>query len=390
MTDLVRFSSLVFFYYPLSYVALLLSGAWPWLAIALMVATQVVVDNLTTPDLAPVAARRPILLDLLLYAHLPAGALMLLLMLWQAAPGDLFNIGTLAAAVLGERVLEAHAQASWLDLIAAGLLGGFIMSSNTVAGHELVHRLSNRVAVTAGRWLLAMNADAQFSISHVFGHHANIGTDKDPATARRGESLYRFVVRSAIGQYREAVGLERERLRRRGHGFLTVHNQLFSGVAMSAAVAAVCYAFAGWRGMAVYAIAAVYAKFLFETVNYIQHYGLVRMPGARVEPRHSWDCAARACSNAFYMLSRHSEHHARPALPFWRLQPTNLGGAGPQLRYGYLATMIFAMIPPLWFRLTTPLLLHWDRAVATEDEARMATVANRRSGIPVLAQAAQS
>jgi len=287
--------------------------------------------------------------------------------------------------IMGPWVGAAHAEQTTATLIANALVGGFILSSNTIAGHELVHRLQSPADVVVGRWLLALNGDAQFSISHVFGHHANVGTLDDPATARRGESLYAFVVRSAVGQYREAVALERARLEKKGQAFFSWSNKLFSGVAMTAGVYSGCFALAGWPGVGALLICNAYAKFLFETVNYIQHYGLVRIAGERVHPRHSWDCAYWACSNAFYALSRHSHHHARPGLPYWRLEATDMDLHGLHLRHGYLANMLIAMIPPLWFRFTSPVLLHWDQRYATRAEAGLARQANQRSGIALLA-----
>ncbi len=390
MMDYVRFSSLIFFYYPVSYLALLLGGAWAWVAIIFMTLTQIVIDLASPPDRTAPSVSHPILADAFLYAHLPAGVIMLLMMTWQVSPGDLLGISAGLSNLLGPWVLEAHARSTSVDLIGYGFLTGFILSSNTVAAHELVHRLSNPAAVAIGRWLLAMNLDAQFSISHVFGHHANVGTKKDPATSRRGESLYRFVVRSATGQYVEAVELERKRLQRKGFRFMSFRNQLFRGIAMSFVFIIACYWLGGWRALAAFAIAAAYAKFLFETVNYIQHYGLVRDPAVRVTPRHSWDCLSRACYNAFYALSRHSEHHAKPALAFWTLKPSDFPSGKLHLRFGYLASMVMAMIPPLWFRVTSPMLLEWDHHSASEKEKELARLDNQESGIPTLVAAARS
>lgn len=44
-------------------------------------------------------------------------------------------------------------------------------------------------------------------------------------------------------------------------------------------------------------------------------------------------------------------------------------------------TMYLAMVPPLWFRMSTPLLLQWDNELATNDERSLAQEATRKSDI---------
>lgn len=392
MNDYLRYSWTTLIYYPVVYAGLLLGGAWQWMPVLFITASQILIDNYTPQDTRVASLKYPAVLNLYLYLHLPFGIGTLLLMLWQAAPSDLLGIGAFLSQVLGSWVLERHADVSAIDLIVCGLLGGFALSSNTVVAHELVHRLCSPLSVVLGRWLLAMNCDGQFSISHVYGHHRNVGTTHDPATARRGESLYRFFIRSTLGQYQESIGIEQARLAKQGNAWWSVRNRLLSGIAMSVAIATVCYGLARWSGLGVFVLAACYSKFLFESVNYIQHYGLVRVPNTRVEPRHSWDCISRACICAFFALPRHANHHGRAALPFWKLGPSPLAINGfGIINNGYLATMYLAMVPPLWFRISTPLLLQWDNEVATNDERVLAQEANGKSGIPnLMASSARS
>ena len=62
--------------------------------------------------------------------------------------------------------------------------------------HELIHRTDKEWDKLVGRWLLAFTWDTGFAIEHVHGHHRNVGTELDPATARRGEYIVAFVWRS--------------------------------------------------------------------------------------------------------------------------------------------------------------------------------------------------
>jgi hypothetical protein len=54
---------------------------------------------------------------------------------------------------------------------------------------------------------------------------AQVATLKDPASARLGESLYTFMPRSVVGNLRDGVVMERERLRARAIPFFSLHNR---------------------------------------------------------------------------------------------------------------------------------------------------------------------
>lgn len=382
MWNYLRYSLELLFYFPLTYLAFLAGGWAPLLAVLAMTLTQVLADALLPEDHHDPQVRRPWILDGMLFAHLPAGLLVLGLLAWYVTPGDPGGVrGLLASWWPG---LPQHdPDASWFDVISGGTLAGFILSGNTIVAHELVHRRGSPTRLVVGRLLLAVNGDSQFEVAHVFGHHMHVATERDPATARRGETLYRFVLRSTVGQYAESLALERKRLARGGHASASPRNIVLAGALGTAGCGAAMFALGAWPALAAYVFAIVYAKFMLETVNYIQHYGLVRVPGTRVEPRHSWDCMRAACTVAFYALTRHSHHHARPVHPFWQLHVT-AALQGVSLRWGYLGAMLMAMVPPLWFRATSPLLLQWDRQCATADEKALVAAANRRSGLRAL------
>lgn len=379
----VKHTVMPFQFYPVAMTGIILGGAWSCLAFAVGIPFQLFVDNFFREDLDEPETRYPWLLDSLLFLHLPLGILTLALLAWQAAPGDALGIGAALQHTFGGPILENHARHGLLGLIALGLAAGFVLSTNTIVAHEFVHRTSNRFLVLTGRWLLALTGDAQFSISHVYAHHFLVGTRKDSATARRGESLYAFVVRSSIGQYHEAIAVEKKRLANRG-GLWSLKNRVATGIAMTAVVVIAFGVAAGWRGLLAWLVAAGFAKCLFETVNYIQHYGLVRVDGTPVRPHHSWDCLLQACTNLFYNLTRHADHHARASQPFWNLKPYP---QVMQIRYGYMAAMIVAFVPPVWRRLMLPFLEYWDRELASDAERDLAREANRLSGMRRLASA---
>ena len=72
--------------------------------------------------------------------------------------------------------------------LSVGITGGAFAIT---AAHELIHR---RVAFerTLAMVLMGAASYAHFCVEHVHGHHRHVGTPSDPATPRRGESVYAF------------------------------------------------------------------------------------------------------------------------------------------------------------------------------------------------------
>lgn len=245
-------------------------------------------------------------------------------------------------------------------------LGMYYGMAGINVGHELIHRTGQQVDYIVGRWLLAFTWDTGFAIEHVYGHHKNVGTELDPATARRGEYIFAFLARSTIGQIRSAHRHERDRLRRRGIPDRPWTNRFWRGQLMTLAVIALFTVFFGWVGILLSLAAAAVGKTYLEVVNYIEHYGLVRIPGTPVESRHAWDSYRRVSSGMFYNLQLHAHHHKVASRKFWELHQSN--GEAPVLPYGYMGSILLALIPGLWPRISRRLLEDWDRRLASPAE----------------------
>ncbi len=217
--------------------------------------------------------------------------------------------------------------------------------------HELGHR-HRRFEQALAKALLLTGLYLHFFIEHNRGHHAKVATPQDPASARMGESLPRFWVRSLWGSYCSAWRLENRRLERRGQSPFSLRNQMLRfQVYQAALVAGVGLAF-GLRALAFFLVQALIGVLLLETVNYIEHYGLSRrlLPNGRYEPvsaHHSWNSEFPLGRLLLFELTRHSDHHLNahrkyPTLRNWR--------TAPQMPAGYPAMVLLAAIPPLWFR----------------------------------------
>ncbi|MFI7005208.1 alkane 1-monooxygenase [Streptomyces sp. NPDC050145] len=217
--------------------------------------------------------------------------------------------------------------------------------------HELGHKKES-----TERWLsrvaLAQTFYGHFYIEHNRGHHVRVATPDDPASARLGESFWRFLPRTVVGSLASAWRLEKRRLTRRGGSPWTPRNDILSAWAMSAALfAALAIAF-GPEVLPYLVGQAVFGFCLLEVINYTEHYGLLRerTESGRFErcaPKHSWN-SDNVASNVFlYHLQRHSDHHANPTRRYQALRHFE---DAPELPTGYAGMIVLAYFPPLWRR----------------------------------------
>ncbi|MFE7744493.1 alkane 1-monooxygenase [Nocardia sp. NPDC057455] len=226
---------------------------------------------------------------------------------------------------------------------------GFVSGIGINAAHELGHRVEH-----LERWLakiaLAQSGYGHFFVEHNRGHHVRVATPEDPASARLGESLWEFLPRSVSGSFRSAITLERDRLARKDKGWWSVHNHILQAWSMTLVLFGSLIAVFGYQVLPWLLLQAVIGFGLLETVNYVEHYGLLRArrPNgmyARCSPRDSWNSDHLVTNIFLFHLQRHSDHHANPGR---RYQTLRTSEQAPQLPAGYAAMIVLAAIPPLW------------------------------------------
>lgn len=147
---------------------------------------------------------------------------------------------------------------------------------------------------------------------------------------------------------------------------------------MSIALATGAYAIGGGTGLLGFLICAAGGKAGLEVINFIEHYGLCRVAGEPVQPRHSWNSNAKMSGYALFNLTRHSDHHANGDKPFWNLLPYP---DAPMMPYGYITMLLIALVPPMWKRMMVPRLDEWDRVHASPQELLLAQEQNAKSGL---------
>ena len=251
-------------------------------------------------------------------------------------------------------IVGTHALA-WYDYVGFALSLGAATGISINTAHELGHK-TDRFERWLAKITLAPVAYGHFYVEHNRGHHVRIATAEDPASARYGESFWAFLPRTVTGSIRSAWRLEKARLERLGHSPWTWRNEVLHAWAMTVVVWGIAIAMAGKVVIPFLVIQAVYGASLLEVVNYVEHYGLGRrkLPNGRYErctPQHSWNSNHVVTNLFLYQLQRHADHHANPTRSYQALRHFD---DSPQLPAGYATMILFAYVPPLWYRVMNP------------------------------------
>ena len=223
--------------------------------------------------------------------------------------------------------------------------------TGVVVAHELLHR-KGRLARRAAFFLMSLVGYAHYCIEHLGGHHILAGTPEDPVTARRGQSIYGFVVQSVSGGFVAAWRLERERLERKGQPAWSLSNRILLWDGFTLLFAAAVGLLLGPQALLFLILHGAIAVFMLATGDYVEHYGLERerLPDGRYErisAAHSWNSSHLLTNVGLFNAGRHADHHLVPARPYHELRHHE---AAPQLPFGYAAMILISLVPPLWFR----------------------------------------
>lgn len=262
------------------------------------------------------------------------------------------------AVLIGSTWFVAERDLGGIALLGHGLMVGAIGGFAVNTGHELGHKqaLADRVAA---RFSLAVAFYGHFSREHNAGHHAQVATPEDSASARFGESIYRFALREIPGGLRRGWRLEKEALARKGLPSWHWRNGILQSWAVSILLYGGLLAAFGPVVLPFLLIQAAFAWWQLTSANYVEHYGLLRERGSdgryeRCRPRHSWNANHLASNLLLFHLERHSDHHAYAARRYQSLRHYD---DVPQLPSGYFGMFLLAYVPPLWFRVMNPKVL---------------------------------
>ncbi len=222
-----------------------------------------------------------------------------------------------------------------VGLISAMGLGCGVLGINVA--HELGHR-KNSFEQTLARMLLTTSLYWHFFIEHNKGHHKNVSTFHDPETSRLNESIYGFWFRSIKDSFLSAFKIDPQ--------------EMVKAILIQSLFAFGIYFIWGKLALWGFLSSALIGVILLESVNYIEHYGLVRKElesgrFEKVRPVHSWNANHLLSRAVLFELSRHSDHHAYANRKYQLLRHYD---ESPQMPTGYPGMILLSLIPPLWFK----------------------------------------
>jgi alkane 1-monooxygenase len=242
---------------------------------------------------------------------------------------------------------------SWLIALGLTFAVGYVTGAQGITfAHELGHSKLKFDRFCA--WVLMTSVCyGHFMVEHYRGHHPRAATYDDPASARYGESLYRFLPRTLWGSLQSGWRLEGQRIAQMKSSWLRSPLLCSALVSLMLLMLPALYLTAGAaiKYIVFFAGQSVIAFLLLEIVNYIEHYGLQRgTQGTKREAfgmMHAWNADHVVTNSLLANLQRHSDHHMHAWKPYATLEPL----PGPQLPTGYAGCLWLAMVPPLWFKL---------------------------------------
>lgn len=244
------------------------------------------------------------------------------------------------------------------ELIGLGLSAGILLATNAInVAHELGHRTPYFERFMS-KCLYMPCLYMHFYIEHNFGHHMNVATPDDGATAKYNQTVFSFWITSVTKQYIDAWKRQMNLLKSKNCSFISVKNDmLWYHLIQPIYLFGVFYFFS--LDVMLFAVGIGVVSFLFlESINYIEHYGLRRFktPSGRyerVQPHHSWNSNFNIGRIVLYELTRHSDHHFKSSKKY---QLLNSYKQSPTLPLGYPASILLSFIPPLWFKIMNPLV----------------------------------
>jgi alkane 1-monooxygenase len=269
--------------------------------------------------------------DVLLYLNLPALYFLLFYFIY------ILNTQSLNVAILIFLILNM------------GILLG-VMGINVA--HELGHR-NHWFDKLISQLLLLPCLYMHFTQQHNHWHHKYVATPLDPSTARKNETIYTFWLRSIVGGFKNAIKIEKRILKESDLPFFHWKNKLLFQFTVQFFYLCMVWFFVGFIALVSVVMAAIIAILLLETINYIEHYGLMRKEISvgqfeKVNQQHSWNSDHSLGRIFLYELTRHPHHHEKASVKYQNLDSLP---QSPQLPFGYPASLLITLLPGLWFRL---------------------------------------
>jgi alkane 1-monooxygenase len=270
---------------------------------------------------------------------------------WNTRLYALFYMGAVAGFAMSiHRFIAAEIG---LIIVSSSLMGGICFA----AAHELLHAKAN-VDQILQRITTSFLFYPHYKLIHIRSHHLHAGTAEDENTAWLNESIYAYIYRTIPGSMIRSWHLEARRFAggNRSAGAGIIRNKMFSYAVAQLALLLVLYLLSGLGGFLFYLAQIVGAHIVLESVNYIQHYGLMREQHEgeydKTGAEHSWDTYHFFSSYVTFRVGHHSYHHLA-VNPYYLLATEP---QAPKLPVGYFWSIVMVLLPPWWRRVINPRL----------------------------------
>lgn len=354
----------------------LAGGPWVWTGVALL-GIGIIIDTLTTKQTPGAGFDEEGNTNAIPYLHNATmyGMLAIFILLQVALSWRVWQY--VNGVPIGETFLLGLAVQDGItgsQLIGAILSTGIFAGIGIIYGHELAH--TKGFSFVIARWMMALSGKAHFCYAHVYNHHLELGHQDDPATSPRGRSLFTHYPLSGMGQSKFLFQMEKKRLERLDKPFLFWENRWIRGYAMALPSILLFWFVGGWIGIGALSVVWLIANFELETLNYLEHYGLIREKGQPIDYRHSWDNSTAFTSWFFIEIGRQADHHDRGETHYWELDEVG----APDCGRGYFTLFALALIPPVWHKFIKTKLKKWDEEMASEGELKIAEKINKLAG----------
>ena len=241
--------------------------------------------------------------------------------------------------------------------VGIGLTNGAV---GIVVAHELMHK-NSKFEQFLSQVLLMTVSYPHFFIEHIYGHHRNVATPIDPASAKSGDTFYTFYLKVIPGSFMSAWNIEKKKLQEKNMNVYSFSNKMIVYIMTELLLYSVIYIYFALPGLVFYVCQGIVAFTTLEIINYIEHYGLYRdevKPGEyeKVQPYHSWNSGAIVTNHILLNLARHSDHHVNAKKLYQTLRHEE---SAPQLPLGYASMFLLALVPPIWFKVMDPKIKKW-------------------------------
>ena len=231
-----------------------------------------------------------------------------------------------------------------LLVASSSLLGGI----GFAAAHELLHA-KEKIDQILQRILTSFLFYPHYKLIHIRSHHVHAGTDYDENTAWFNESVYSYIYRTIPGSMIRCWQMEARSFKGK-----PIRNKMYWYAVGQIALLLALYLISGVWGLLFYLAQIAGAHIVLESVNYIQHYGLMRQKHQgeyeKTGPEHSWDTYHFFSSYVTFRVGHHSYHHLA-VKPYYLLAPE---AEAPKLPVGYFWAIAMVFMPPWWRRVINP------------------------------------